>query len=322
MKILVISPIEATALDRLRATHDVVCSYGASDGELGELSRDREAIIFRSGVSVSAAVLEHAPQLRLLIRAGSGLDNLDLDYVERRGIDLIRIPGPSAQAVAEMTFGLMLALARNIPLGDRLLRQGHWAKSELVGYNLSGKTLGVVGLGNIGTRVAQLGKAWGMQVLGCVGHPSADRREAFNAQGIRMAELDVVLGTADFVTLHVPLGATTRGLIDERALTKFKPGAFLVNVARGGVVDERALLRALTDGTLRGAALDVHESEGEGMTSLLAELPNVVLTPHIGASTIDAQREIGVEIIGIIERFLPPRDLADHRPSTQEAATR
>jgi phosphoglycerate dehydrogenase-like enzyme len=203
----------------------------------------------------------------------------------------------------------MLSLARGIALGDRLLRQGHWAKSELVGYNLTGKTLGIVGLGSIGSRVAALGSAWGMRPIGCVHAPSPTRAAEFAAKGIELTDLDSVLAAADFLTIHVPLGAETRGMIGAAELSRIKPGAFLVNVARGGVVDEAALLDELQPGgRIRGAGLDVHVNEGEGKVSPLAGLPNVVLTPHIGAATVDAQREIGQEVVAIVDGVGPVQE--------------
>ncbi len=309
MRILVASQIDADALEELRTRHDVVAAFGAPEEELLRLAVDREAIVFRSGVSISSEVLAAATGLRLLVRAGSGLDNLDLDQVRRRGIDLRRIPGPGAQAVAELTFGLMISLARGITLGDRLLRQGHWAKSELVGYNLTGKTLGIVGLGSIGSRVAALGSAWGMHPIGVVDRPSPERTAEFAARGIELTDLDGVLAVADFLTVHVPMGEATRGMIGAAELARIKPGAFLVNVARGGVVDEAALYAELQPGgRLRGAGLDVHVNEGEGKVSPLAGLPNVVLTPHIGAATVDAQREIGREVVAIVDGAEPARE--------------
>ncbi len=306
MRILVASPIDKDALEELKGRHDVVAAFGAPEDELRRLAVDREAIIFRSGVSISSEVLAAATGLRLLVRAGSGLDNLDLEQVRRRGIDLRRVPGPGAQAVAELTFGLMLSLARGIALGDRLLRQGHWAKSELVGYNLTGKTLGIVGLGSIGTRVAALGAAWGMRPIGVVESPSPERAAEFATHGIELTTLDGVLAAADFLTIHVPLGERTRGMIGAPELARVKPGVFLVNAARGGVVDEVALLAELQPGgRVRGAGLDVHVNEGEGKVSPLASLPNVVLTPHVGASTVDAQREIGREVVAIVDGSSP-----------------
>ena len=302
MRILVASQLDPDALAQLQREHDVLTVIGGSEEALAGAVVDREAIVFRSGVTISNRVLGAGSDLRLLVRAGSGLDNLDVDYVRSRGITLHRIPGPGAQAVAELTFGLMICLARGILRGDRNLRDGHWIKSELVGYNLTGKTLGIIGLGSIGSRVAALGAAWGMRPIGCVAHFSTERAERVADRGFQLADLDTVIAQGDFVTIHVPLDDTTRGLIGRRELGLMKPGSYLVNMARGGVVDEGALLEALVDGTrLRGAALDVHVNEGEGKVSSLAALSNVVLTPHIGATTHDAQREIGQEVIRLIE---------------------
>jgi D-3-phosphoglycerate dehydrogenase len=307
MRILVASPIDGTALDRLSAAHDVVERLGATEDDLAAALADREAMIFRSGVTISRRVLDAAPDLRLLIRAGSGLDNLDLETVEARGITLHRIPGPGAQAVAELTFALFLGLARQVLVADGALRRGHWAKSEIVGFNLAGKTLGIVGLGSIGSRVAALGQAWGMRVVGCVRHWSPERAAQVAATGVELVErCDQVLAEGDFVSLHVPLDDTTRGMIDASALARMKPSAFLVNIARGGVADETALREALVAGRLAGAALDVHVAEGEHRISPLADLPNVILTPHIGAMTRDAQRQIGEQILELVAIVTAP----------------
>lgn len=305
MRILVASEIDPDALATLQATHDVRTEIGAPEEVLREAVVDREAIVFRSGVSLSRAVLEAGTLLRLLVRAGSGLDNLDLDYTESRGIVLRRIPGPGAQSVAELTFGLMLVLARRILEADREWRQGHWVKKQMTGHLLTGKTLGVVGLGNIGTHVARLGRAWNMRVVGCVERPTDERRREFAQAGIELLDdVDAVLREADFASIHVPLSDETRGLIDARAIGLMKRGAFLLNMARGGIVDERALYEDLVAGDhLAGAGLDTHEHEGEGSLSPLRDLPNVVLTPHIGASTFDSQREIGKEVVRIIDAF-------------------
>lgn len=316
MNILIASQIDADAERQLRERHDVVRAIGAPEDELIEAVRDRHVLVFRSGVSISRAVLEAGTELRLLVRAGSGLDNLDLDYVRSRGIQLHRVPGPGAQAVAEMTFALMLGLARNVALGDRLLRQGRWAKSELTGYNLRGKTLGIVGLGSIGSTVARLGRAWEMTIVGCVDDYSEDRRASFGEAGIDLVpDCIPVLERADFVSLHVPLGDATRNMIGAAEIARMQRTAFLINIARGGVVDEHALLEALVEGRIAGAALDVHVAEGEGKISPLAELPNVILTPHIGAATVDAQREIGRIAVDIIEQA------ARHEAATSPVAT-
>jgi phosphoglycerate dehydrogenase-like enzyme len=302
MRILVASKIDPDALASLRADHDVVTAIGAPREELEALMADREALIFRSGLDIDRRLLDTAPELHTIVRAGSGLDNLDLDGVRQRGIHLQRIPGPGARAVAELTFALFLGLARQVLEVDRLLRNGQWAKNEVVGWNLGGKTLGIVGLGSIGMTVARLGRAWGMRVIGCVDHPSPERAARFADEDVELVALETVLEHGDFISIHVPLGPATRGLIGERELARLKPTAFLVNIARGGVVDEAALSAALLGaGGPAGAGLDVHEAEGPGRVSPMAGLSNVILTPHIGATTVDAQREIGVEIVRIID---------------------
>ena len=303
MNILIASKIDSDAIEKLKENNDVMCAFGAKEEELKSAIKDRDILVFRSGVKISADVMAAAPDLKLLVRAGSGVDNLDMDYVNQRGLRLVRIPGPGAKAVAEMTFALMLALARNLLEADRLTRQGRWAKNELYGHLLTGKVLGVLGAGNIGSVVGHLGAAWGMKVLACVEHPSSDRAEQFARAGIQLTSCEELLSRADFVSVHVPLKETNRNLINDEMLAYMKPDAFLVNIARGGIVDEAALYRALVEGRLRGAALDVHKSEGEGKVSPLAELKNVILTPHIGANTVDSQREIGEIIFATVEAF-------------------
>jgi D-3-phosphoglycerate dehydrogenase / 2-oxoglutarate reductase len=304
MKILIASSIDPEAIQKLSAEHDVVCAFNASEEVLKARIVDREVLILRSGVQITAEVMACAPELKLLLRAGSGFDNIDMSYVREHGIRMIRIPGPGARAVAEMTFALMLSVARNVLEADRLLRQGRWAKREMTGFSLNGKVLGIIGAGNIGSRVGQMGVAWGMDVIGCVECPSLAVAADLQKDGIRLMSCDEVLARADFLCLHVPLSKSTHHLISTRALARMKRGAFLINLARGGVVDEAALYQALVQGHLRGAALDVHEREGDGKISPLAQLPNVVLTPHIGANTFDAQREIGEIVIEMLNHFI------------------
>ncbi len=303
MKILIASKIDPTAIEKLEENHDVICAFGADQERLKALIADRDILVFRSGVKISADVMSAAPDLKLLLRAGSGIDNLDVDYVNERGLRLVRIPEPGAKAVAEMTFALMLALARNLLEADRLTRQGHWAKNELYGFLLTGKVLGVIGAGNIGSLVGQRGAAWGMKVLACVEYPSTDRAKQFEKEGIQLTTCEELLSQADFVSVHVPLKESNRNLLDEEMFGYMKPGAYLVNISRGGVVNEEALYRALIEGRLSGAALDVHQAEGEGKVSPLAELKNVILTPHIGANTVDSQREIGEIVLDTVEAF-------------------
>jgi D-3-phosphoglycerate dehydrogenase len=304
MNILLASPIDEETIEALEAKHDVVRALSAREDVLCDVVSDREVIIFRSGVQITAPVMEAGKKLRLLIRAGSGLDNVDVGHARLRTLRLVRIPGSSAQVVAEFTFALMLDLARNVSLADRLLRQGHWPKAQLLGRLVTGKTLGIVGAGNIGSRVGAMGAAWGMNVLGCVKGASEQSRRESEKRGVGLADFETVVASADFLTLHVPLDDSTYHMIDARALSRMKHGAFLINLARGGVVDEEALFHELTEGKrLGGAALDVHEREGEGTTSPFSDLPNVVLTPHIGAMAADSQREIGQRLLELLDSF-------------------
>jgi|GEM_PF-379333 len=311
MKILIASSIDAKAIEILHERHDVICAFGASEEELQPLVKDRECLIFRSGVKINARVMASAPDLKLLVRAGSGIDNVDMDYVRERELELVRVPEPGAKAVSELSFAFMLVLARNLLKADHLTRQGRWAKYELEGHLLTDKVLGIIGLGTVGSCVGRMGVAWGMDVVGCVESPSPHRAAEFIRQGIRLMDNCYdVLAVADFVSIHVPLKGSTHNLIDADALAHMKPGTQLVNLARGGVVDETALRRALDEGRLRGAALDVHTNEGEGKISPLADLPNVILTPHIGSMTIDSQRQIGQRVIAIVNSHTV--DHSDH----------
>lgn len=301
MRILLASPIDPAATDALRSRHQLL--EGGSTDLRGAIA-DADAVVLRSGPILSADVLAAAPDLRLVVRAGSGMDNIDVDAARERGITVIRIAGMSAPPVAELTFALMLSLARKVTLADRLIREGQWPKSQLGGPLLRGKTLGIVGAGNIGGLVGQMGHAWDMHVLGCVARPSKVLGEQLAQRGMTLADFDQVVEQADFLSLHVPLDAATHHLVDEAVLDRMRRGSLLVNMARGGVVDEKALYEALTRGdTLAGAALDVHETEGEGTIPPLGVLPNVVLTPHIGAMAVDSQRLIGARVLELVEAY-------------------
>jgi phosphoglycerate dehydrogenase-like enzyme len=291
-------------LDRLRVSHDLRFVPDPPHAELRAAIADREVVALRSGVTLSEDAMAAAPELMLIIRAGSGLDNIDLDYARARGIRVVRVNGMSAAPVAEMTFALLLCLARKVVVADRLLRQGRWPKPDLGGPLLQGKTLGVVGAGNIGARVGEMGSAWGMRVLGCVASPNDAARQALAARGITLVDFDAVVTQSDFVSLHVPLDPQTHRMVDSDVLDRMRPGSLLVNMARGGVVDEKALREALVHGrTVAGAALDVHEVEGDGQVSPLADLDNVVLTPHIGAMALDSQRLIGERVVELLGAF-------------------
>lgn len=301
MKILLASKIDPQAIENLRQKHTVVMAPGAPEEELIERISGCQVLIFRSGVQISAAVLKAAQDLKLLIRAGSGTDNIDLGYLATRpGLPLVRIPEPGAFAVAEMAIAMIFAMSRQLAAADAGTRAGKWPKHDLSGHLLRGKTLGIVGAGNIGCRVGFLGNALEMTVLGCVNPVHDWDRKNLRDNGIALESFDTVIRQADYLSIHVPLNDDTRYMINAAVLSKMKPGSFLVNLARGGVVEEAALKAALESNHLAGAAVDVHEKEGKGAVSPLAALDNVILTPHIGAMTIDSQREIGRRVINIV----------------------
>ena len=302
MRILIASPIDPEAVVRLAEEHEVTCALGASERELVRLVPGHEVLVFRSGVTLSKSVLQPATELKLLIRAGSGLDNVDLGEVERLRIPLLRIPGPGARAVAELALAHMLALARNLLQLDGLVRQGHWAKHTFENHLLLGKTLGIVGVGQVGRCLGSLAATLGLGVVGCVKRPSPERAESLRRDGVELAGFDEVVARADFLSVHVPLDETTRGLVGASVFARMKPGSYLIHLSRGGVVDEAALFDALRSGErLRGAGLDAHEHEGSGVAARLRTLPNVVLTPHVGACTVDTQRAIGREVLAAVE---------------------
>jgi D-3-phosphoglycerate dehydrogenase / 2-oxoglutarate reductase len=308
VRILVISPVHDDALKELEADYEVTLALNPRQDELAEMVQDCEVLVMRSGVLVDAVVLNEARRLRLIVRAGSGTDNIDAAAARERGVRVVTIPGPGAKAVSEMAFALMLSLARNVLEADRSLREGRWRKHEMTGRSLGGKTLGVLGAGNIGTRVGRLGAAWGMTVLGTVETPVPEVLEKLEQQGIHGVPTEELLGRADYLSVHVPLNDSTRGMLGASALACMKPTAYLINLARGGVVDEYALYDALVEGRLAGAALDVHAEEGDGKISPLAALPNVVLTPHIGAGTLETQQEIGERILALVRQYAAGAD--------------
>jgi len=302
MRVLIADPIAPEAVDGLAESHDVVVGFESSS-PLFELVSDREAVILRSGVKLTADVLAAAPDLKLVLRAGSGLDNIDLDSAAARGIRVARVPGASPDAVAELSIGLMLAATRHISRADALVRQGRWPKHQLGGRLIGGKTMGIVGAGRIGSRTGAKCAALGMDVLGCVEHPGSHVVERLASAGIRLCDFDTVISESDYVSIHTPLQESTRGLIDAVAIGKMKPGSVLVNTSRGGVVDEAAVYEALVSEHLSAAAFDVHLQEGEGVIPELAQLPNVVLTPHIGGMALETQRWIGERVIELLTAY-------------------
>ena len=304
-RVVILDPLHPWAVAALRERYDVETHVPASPDQLPELVRDAEVLVVRSGVTLTSQVLRSAPRLRVIARAGAGTDNIHLDTARRAGVVVFTVPGGSANAVAELALGSTLALARHIATGDRLLRENRWNKAALTGYELQGRTMGVVGFGAIGARVAELARGISMGVTAAVARPSAERAARLRRDGVELLALPDLLAGADVVCLAVPLTARTRGMIAEPQLRAMRRSALLVNVARGPVVAEADLIRALRDGTIAGAALDVFAEEGK--PTPLAGLDNVVLTPHIGAMTEEAQARIGRSVVRSIDAALAGR---------------
>lgn len=308
-KVLVLDPIHPEAIDRMRATYDVAIRLQPPPDDLLDLVSDVDVIVLRSGVRLPAEVFERANRLKVVARAGSGVDNVDQDAARRAGVQVFNVPGGSAGAVAELAIGLMLGVMRHIPLADRQVRADMWNKPALAGAELSGKTLGIMGFGNIGSRIARIASGFSLRVLATAEHLSESRRIELADRNVELVGLSRLLEESDVVCVAVPLTGKTRAMIGMAELRAMKPTAYLVNVSRGGVVDERALLPALRDGVLAGAALDVHV--GEGTASPLSQLDNVVLTPHIGAMSTDAQRAIGHAVVDSVSVALEGGSVPD-----------
>jgi D-3-phosphoglycerate dehydrogenase len=267
-----------------------------------------DAIIGRSATKISAELLRGAPRLRVVGRAGVGVDNVAMEVATALGIAVINAPAGNTVAVAELFFGVMIALLRQLPTAFRSMGEGKWDRGALMGGELHGKTLGIVGLGRIGGEVAHRAHAFGMQVIAYDPYVADPR---FAARHARRAEsLDALLDEADVVTVHTPLTDETRGLIGRRELARLRPGAIVANLARGGIVDDAALVAALDAGQLRGAALDVYAAEPLAADHPLRRAPNVILTPHIGANTAEAQRNVAVDVCAAVRDALLAGELS------------
>jgi D-3-phosphoglycerate dehydrogenase len=300
MKIVVAEKIAASAVDVLREPRWTVVTHDQLEGKLASHLETADALIVRSAVQVDAALLKHARKLRVIGRAGVGVDNIDLDAATRQGIAVMNTPGANAVAVAEHTLALMLALARHVCRASELTRAGKWEKKSLQGTELRGKTLGVVGLGRIGMEVARRARAFHMEV---VAHDPFVSTVVAKEQGIGLASLDQVYAASDYLSLHVGLTPQTLGMINAGAVKKMKRGVRLVNCARGELVDEAALAQALKQGHVAGAALDVFAVEPPKDSPLLG-LDNVIATPHIAGSTFEAQEAVGYQIAMQVKEYL------------------
>lgn len=293
MKVLVTDPIADAGLDRLReAGFTVETAYDIKGEALRSAIQDAVALIVRSGTEVTADLLAAAPELVIIGRAGIGVDNIDIDAATEHGVIVANAPAGNVRAAAEHTVAMTFATARSIPQAHGRLTAGEWAKGEFLGTELNNKTLGIVGLGRVGQEVARRLNSLGMELVAYDPYIGADRAEALGAE---LAELDTVLECADIATVHTPLTPETEGLIGEAELAKLE-GGYLVNCARGGIIDERALANAVADGVLNGAALDVFADEPLSDDSPLLGVENIIITPHLGASTEAAQENVATSI--------------------------
>ncbi|MDQ6794058.1 MAG: phosphoglycerate dehydrogenase [Chloroflexota bacterium] len=292
MRVLVAEPLAREGVELLRAQHEVDERPGLSREELCASIGEYEALVVRSQVAVDAELIAAGAKLVVIGRAGVGVDNVDLDAATRAGITVVNAPTGNTIAAAEHTLALMFGLARHIAAADASVRRGEWKRGQFTGNELRGRTLGIIGLGKIGQAIADRARALEMPVLGVDPFVTAEQAAL---HGVELVDLDGLLTRSDVVTVHVPLTRTTRGLIGLDAVARMKPGALLLNVARGGVVDEAAVAQALRKGRLGGAAIDVFEHEPPTDSPLL-DAPNTLLTPHLGASTEEAQVLVAEEV--------------------------
>jgi D-3-phosphoglycerate dehydrogenase len=302
MKILVADNVSDRTLEVLQAekSFEVVYLPKKPQASVADELRDADALVVRSATKVTAALLEHAERLRVIGRAGVGVDNVDLDAATKKGIVVMNTPGGNAVSVAEHTMALMLALVRRIPQADAALKQGRWEKKKLVGIELRSKTLGLIGLGKIGIEVARFAQAYQMEIIAYDPYVSTLMARE---QNVRLVSLEDLLKTSDFISVHASATPETRHLINAQTLAQTKPGVRIVNCARGELINEPDLLQALESGHVAGAGLDVFEEEPPKDFRLAAH-PNVIATPHIAGSTEEAQELVGVRIAEQVRDYL------------------
>ena len=303
-KVLIADAISQRGVDELSRDGAIEAKVktGLSETELVDLIPDFSGLVVRSQTKVTAGVLNAGTKLRVVGRAGVGVDNVDVETATRRGIIVLNAPGGNTVSTAEHAFSLLLSAARKIPQADANVRSKHWDKKNFEGVELYNKTLGVIGMGRIGSELSRRAIAFGMRVVAYDPYLSATRARSLQVELVD--ELDDLLTSADFISLHTPFTAETRYILDAARLQKTKRGVRIINCARGGLIDENALLKALQDGQVAGAALDVFEIEPLPSESPLRGAPNLVLTPHLGASTAEAQESVGIEIAHSIRAAL------------------
>lgn len=292
-KVLVSDPIDQAGIDILSQVAQVDVQTKLSPEELVKAIPEYDALMIRSGTKVTADVLAAGKLLKIIGRAGVGVDNVDVPAATRQGIVVVNSPEGNTIAAAEHALAMMLSLSRLIPSANQSVKANEWNRKQFTGVEVYKKTLGLIGLGKIGSHVATVARALGMNLLAYDPYISTDRAAEI---GCRLVDLDLIFQESDYITLHVPKTPETAHLINEAVLSKMKPNARIINCARGGIIDEDALAKAIQEGKIAGAALDVYEQEPLQESSLRALGPNVVLTPHLGASTAEAQTNVAVDV--------------------------
>lgn len=302
MKILVCDPISERGLAVLRSEAGVSVDVHLkkTEDELCAIVADYEAVVVRSETKITKKILEQAAKLKVVGRAGVGIDNIDVEAATQKGVVVVNTPDGNTISAAELTMGMMLAMARHIPQADQSLRTGQWNRSKYVGVELHNKKLGIIGFGKIGSEVGRRSKAFGMEVMAYDPYMNA---EAAKRSGIEAVELDKLLKESDIITVHMPLTSETKHLICKEQFAKMKDGVRLLNVARGGIIDEKDLYEAIVSKKVAGAALDVYEKEPTTESPLFG-LPEVIVTPHLGASTEEAQVNVAIDVSYEILRVL------------------
>ena len=292
-KVLVSDPIDQAGIDILSQVATVDVKTGLPPEQLVQIIPEYDALMIRSGTRVTKEIIEAGTQLKIIGRAGVGVDNVDVPAATRQGIVVVNSPEGNTIAAAEHALAMMLSLSRYIPDANQSVKRGEWDRKSFIGAEVYKKTLGVIGLGKIGSHVANVAKAMGMKLLAYDPFISTERADQL---GCRLVEMDLLLQEADYITLHMPKTPETTHLINAEALAKMKPTARIINCARGGIIDEAALAAALKEGKIAGAALDVYEAEPLGDSPLKSVGKEAILTPHLGASTAEAQVNVAIDV--------------------------
>ena len=291
-RVLVADSIASAGVEKLRREVEVCVQPDIQASEILSVVSDYHGLVVRNRTQVTSEVIAASSRLRVIGRAGVGTDNIDLDACRKHGIVVVNSPLATSASVSEFTFGLMLSLARRIPFADMQMKQGAWRKQELHGVELNGKTLGIIGVGRIGSEVARLAVAFGMRVIASDPYLSTTEMHARNVEPVT---LETVFSESEFISIHTPLNRETRHIIDAATISIMRDGVRIICAARGGVIDEAALLSGLQSKKVAGAALDVFESEPPGLPALV-EHPQMIATPHIAAQTLEAQVRVGLDV--------------------------